>query len=96
VASGPLHDLTSDRVRGWEVVAAVPDDALRGRLTMRASHARELTPGRYRFELAADATPAPFIAELAAGGAALVSVNPLRTTLEDVFVQAVATDREAP
>jgi ABC-2 type transport system ATP-binding protein len=96
VASGPLHDLTSDRLLGWEVVAAVPDDALRDRLTLRASHARELTPGRYRFELAADATPAPFIAELAAGGAALVSVNPLRTTLEDVFVQAVATDGETP
>jgi ABC-2 type transport system ATP-binding protein len=91
VASGPLHDLTSDRVSGWEVIAVVPDHTLAGLLTSRAARAREITSGRYRFELSADATPEPFIAALAEAGGSLVSVNPLRTTLEDVFVRALSS-----
>jgi hypothetical protein len=31
----------------------------------------------------------PFIAALAAAGASLVSVQPLRTSLEDVFMESV-------
>ena len=41
-----------------------------------------------------DMRPEPIIAELAASGAELVSVAPLRTSLEDVFLQAL--DRSAP
>lgn len=90
VASGPLHELTSDRVSGWEVIAAVADADVAHRLASRAARMREITPGRYHFDLATDVRPEPFIAALAAAGAALVSVNPLRTTLEDVFVQALS------
>lgn len=95
VASGPLHELTSDRVNGWEVIAAVADRGRASLLTSRAARAREITPGRYRFELGSDTTPEPFIAELAAAGASLVSVNPLRTTLEDVFVRALSASAAA-
>jgi ABC-2 type transport system ATP-binding protein len=91
VASGPLHELTSDRVSGWEVVAAIGDTALASRLTTQAMRSREMTAGRYRFELGSDAAPEPFITELAAGGGRLVSVNPVRTTLEDVFVRALSS-----
>ena len=40
------------------------------------------------------ARPEPLIAELAAAGAALVSVAPLRTTLEDVFMSALSKAKE--
>jgi hypothetical protein len=83
-------------VTGWEVVAAIADAAVAGRLAARAARVRPITPGRYRFELATDAAPEPFIAELAAAGGALVSVNALRTTLEEVFVRAVASSPAAP
>ena len=46
--------------------------------------------GRVTFELAKDARPEAFIAELAGAGASVVSVNPVHTSLEDVFVQHVA------
>ena len=36
-----------------------------------------------------DPPPDRVLAELSAGGAALVSLNPLRETLEDLFVQKV-------
>jgi len=40
-------------------------------------------------ELPPDAPPEPFLHELGAGGAQVVSLNPLRDTLEDYFVQSV-------
>jgi hypothetical protein len=49
-----------------------------------------VSDGRVTFELAKDARPEPFVAELAAAGASLISVTPLHTTLEQVFVQQVA------
>ena len=48
-----------------------------------------LAHGRYTIELAPDASPERFVHELAASGAQVVSLNPLRETLEDYFVQSV-------
>jgi hypothetical protein len=50
---------------------------------------------RYTFELPRDARPEPFVAELANAGAVLVSVNPLHTTLEEIFVRQVALTSSA-
>ena len=44
-------------------------------------------------ELPPDAPPEPFLQELGAGGAQVVSLNPLRDTLEDYFVQSVGSGR---
>ncbi len=41
------------------------------------------------FDLPVDPGPDRFVADLAAAGATLLSVNPLRDTLEDFFVQQV-------
>jgi hypothetical protein len=41
-------------------------------------------------ELPADATPEQLMHELAAHGARSISLNPVRETLEDVFVESVA------
>jgi ABC-2 type transport system ATP-binding protein len=88
VASGPLHELTNDQARGWEIVAALPPAAAE-RLAPQAARWRLVTPGRYRFDLEGT-PPEPFVAAVASAGGALVSVEPVRTTLEDVFVRAVA------
>ena len=46
--------------------------------------------GRYSIELPLDYPPERALSELAAVGASLVSLNPLRDTLEDFFVKHVA------
>jgi ABC-2 type transport system ATP-binding protein len=89
VASGSLDELTAGGGRGWEIVASGLTEALAARL---APAVRRLTPiahGRYSLELPPDAHPESVVADLASGGASLVSVTPLRATLEDVFVERV-------
>jgi ABC-2 type transport system ATP-binding protein len=90
VASGTLAELTSSSRHGWEVVASGVSDSLLQRLRDRAGvAATAISEGRYSFDLKTAERPEPFIAELAAAGAALVSVSALRTTLEDVFMERI-------
>jgi ABC-2 type transport system ATP-binding protein len=89
VASGTLSDLTAGGSHGWEVVATNVADDLVGRLADRVVRSRHISPGRFSFELAAGTRPEALVADLASGGAALVSVSPIRTTLEDVFVRVL-------
>jgi ABC-2 type transport system ATP-binding protein len=89
VASGPIADLTAGAGKGWEIVAAGVSDAFANRVAHRGISATRISDGRYSFRLPIDGLPEPFIAELAGSGASLVSVSPLRTTLEDVFLERV-------
>jgi len=89
VAAGPLAELTASGSRGCEVVATGVPSAFVARLAHREVKVVEIADGRYAFELPADSAPEPFVAELAASGGTLVSVTPLRTTLEDVFLERV-------
>ena len=92
-------ELTSDASAACEIVGHDCPRRRPERLVTARSALTTIGDGPYRFELDADARPEPFIAELAAAGARLVSVTPVRTTLEDVFVRAVGThgpDEAAP
>jgi ABC-2 type transport system ATP-binding protein len=94
VASGTLAELTSGdaasgAARGWEIVAANISPALIDRVQPRVRRTTAIADGRFSLELAPDVRPEPFVAELSAAGASLVSVAPLRTTLEDVFLERV-------
>jgi hypothetical protein len=77
-------------IHGWEVVMTGVAASLLATLGARGIRATSVAEGRYTFELPAGARPEPFVAELSAAGAALLSVSPLHTTLEEVFVQQVA------
>jgi hypothetical protein len=48
-----------------------------------------ISEGRYTLELALDPPPEQLLGELTAAGASLASLNPIRETLEDLFVQSV-------
>jgi len=86
-ASGSLDELTAVGSRGWElVVSGLTPDVLK-RLMPRLTRATPLGDGRYSLELPPSTAPEPLIAELC--GARVVSLNPLRGTLEDVFVEQV-------
>ena len=94
VASGTLSELTSSgagsSASGWEVVATGVSTDVADRLAARVQRVTCIATGRYSFEIRADARPEPLVAELAASGAAVVSLAPLRTSLEDVFMARVS------
>ena len=89
VASGRLSEILAFDLRGWELVVANLGDELRERLRPRVRGLTAIAHNRYMIELPPDAPPEPFLHELGAGGAQVVSLNPLRDTLEDYFVQSV-------
>jgi len=86
-ASGALDELTSLESRGWELVVANLTADVLARLKPRLSRATPLGDGRFSLELPASTVPEQLIPDL--DGARIVSLNPLRGTLEDVFVEQV-------
>ena len=89
VASGALTELTAAGRRGNEVVASNVTDGLAASMAPRVTKTTRIGDGRYAFDLKIEEAVEPFIAALAAAGASLVSVQPLRTSLEDVFMESV-------
>jgi ABC-2 type transport system ATP-binding protein len=98
VASGKVSDMLAFELKGWElVVADLSEDESRA-LAGRARRITAIGHGRFTIDLPADAEPERLLSELRASGATLVSLNPVRETLEDYFVQQVksAKEREQP
>jgi ABC-2 type transport system ATP-binding protein len=92
VASGALSDLTAAQPGsgdGWEVVAINVPPEVADRLTARVRRATCIAPGRYTFELAPEVRPETLVTDLASAGASVVSLTPVRTTLEDVFMERI-------
>jgi ABC-2 type transport system ATP-binding protein len=89
-ASGRLTDMLAFEVHGWELVVSNLKPEVLARLTPSVRKAIEISPGRYTLELALDPPPERLLSDLIATGALLVSLNPLRDTLEDFFVRRVA------
>ena len=88
--SGTLAELGEFAVRGWELVVSGVSAGVRERLRPRVRGITPIAGDRYALDLPADARPEQLLAELAASGATLVSLNPIRETLEDLFVRRVA------
>jgi ABC-2 type transport system ATP-binding protein len=98
VASGALADIRALDARGWDVVvhglAPHTLEALTGQGRVTRSH--DIGAGRYALELPLSEQPHVLLSELAALGVQLISVHPLRDSLEDFFVKqvsAAANDR---
>jgi ABC-2 type transport system ATP-binding protein len=90
-AAGTLSDMLAFQIRGWElVVSGLFDTALQQAQTrghiVRVTRLGDL---RYALELPLAPPPERVLADLMAAGAQLVSLNPLRDTLEDFFVRQV-------
>jgi len=96
VASGRLDEMLAFRVQGREVVAEGVSDQALARLRPRARRAQPLGPGRYAFEFDEAVAPEAIVGEVVAAGARLVSLNPVRESLEDFFVKQVARAEGAP
>ena len=89
MTTGRLADILHFQARGWELVASGVTPALLESIAPRATRVVPIGGDRYSFDLPLDQPPANILAALSAGGAALVSINPLRETLEDLFVREV-------
>jgi ABC-2 type transport system ATP-binding protein len=89
VASGRLAEMVPFKVTGWELVVSGADDAVIAALGDRARRTVRIEQGRYLLELPLDPPPERLLAELTSSGAHLVSLNPVRDTLEDFFVRQV-------
>jgi ABC-2 type transport system ATP-binding protein len=88
-ATGKLSDILAFGVHGWElVIADVPDEVIE-RHKNRIVRALPIGNGRFALELPVETPPQQLLADLIAEGGRLVSLNPLRETLEDFFVEKV-------
>ena len=89
ITTGLLTDMLALRARGWELVVANASEALIASLGSRVRRAVRISNGRYTLELPLEPPPEQLLGELTAAGAHLASLNPIRDTLEDVFVESV-------
>ncbi len=89
LTQGRLNEMLAFQAHGWELVAEHVNDAAARLLEARARRVVRISEGRFQAELPLEPGPEHVLAELTSAGAALVSLNPLRQTLEDVFVQQV-------
>ncbi len=89
VTAGRLADMLAFRIRGWEIVASGVHPDLAASLGARATSTTKVGDDRYVFDLPVEPAPDRFVADLSGAGAMLLSVNPIRDTLEDFFVQQV-------
>jgi len=89
VAAGTLAEMVPFRIRGWDLVlAGVPADAVAA-LSARGATATLIGDGRYHVVLPSTASSDEAIALATSVGAELVSMNPVRDTLEDFFLAHV-------
>jgi ABC-2 type transport system ATP-binding protein len=89
VASGRLTEMLAFRTRGWEMIVAGASDEVMAAVGVHARRIVRLGAGRYSLELPLEPPPERLLDQVTAGGAQLVSLNPIRDTLEDFFVEQV-------
>ena len=100
VAAGSVRELTSKAGRhempGWDLVAGGVTPEVLSHISLRARRVTRIADDRYSIEVPADTRPESLVTELITGGAQLVSVTPLKTTLEDAFLSTLASQAPAP
>jgi ABC-2 type transport system ATP-binding protein len=90
VASGGVSGLTSRSAKtaggGWEIVVSHLAAERVDEFSRRVRRITRIAEDRYSMEVSADDRPERLIADLSSSGARLISVAPLKATLEDVFM----------
>jgi ABC-2 type transport system ATP-binding protein len=96
VAHGKLADIIGFELRGWELVVSGLSKEIRTLIQPHVASITALGDDRDMVELKADDAVEDAIGDLARHGVRVISVNPIRTTLEDYFVATVrnATARD--
>jgi len=89
VATGRLSEMLAFNVSGWELVFSGLGADAAGGLGPGLRRVTPIADGRVTVELNADADPERVMADARARGGRIVSLNPVRSTLEDFFVEQV-------
>jgi ABC-2 type transport system ATP-binding protein len=92
VTAGRLSEMLAFQARGWELVVSGLTEAVLAAAKARGEVLRATVVGEGRFALELPPKPLPerTLAALVAQGASLVSLTPIRDTLEDFFVKQVS------
>ncbi len=88
-ATGRISEMVAFQLKGWELVASGVSDELRAALAPKVADLQPLSPGRYTIQIAAGGKPEQLMTELGTRGARVESLQPVRDTLEDYFLQQV-------
>ena len=96
VASGSVAELVPFRVRGWDLIVSGLEAAGVTEAGGHGAVTRQIAEGRYHVVLPEGASLDEAMTRVTALGGQLISVNPVRDTLEDFFVARVrqTEDRE--
>ena len=89
-AVGRLSEILAFQVRGWELVVVGRAPGVLDRVKPTVQRVLEISHRPIYLRAADGRSPDRLLSELVAGGAKLVSLNPLHDTLEDYFLQRVA------
>jgi ABC-2 type transport system ATP-binding protein len=90
VATGQLREMLEFTARGWDAgVDRLTPEAL-ARLGPGVVKTERIAEGQYVIEFSADRTPQDIVATLDRLGARLLTLAPVRETLEDFFVRQVS------
>ncbi|HWI19682.1 MAG TPA: ABC transporter ATP-binding protein [Vicinamibacterales bacterium] len=89
VASGALHEMVAFELKGWDLVAANVSEALRATLEGQVRSITAIADGQYMIDVPAEVAPERILIDLARGGARVISLHPVRDTLEDFFIRQV-------
>ena len=91
VASGGLSEMLAFEASGWELVIAGLTDRDAPSVGAGIRRVTRIGEDRYALDLPLDPPPERLMADLAASGARVISLNPIRPTLEDLFVEQVTS-----
>jgi ABC-2 type transport system ATP-binding protein len=86
---GRIGEMLAFEVRGWELVVAGLAPALLEQVAPRVARATRIAEDRHVLEVAGAESPNRLLTDLVGGGTTLVSLTPIRQTLEEFFVQQV-------
>ena len=89
VSTGGFGDTEAFEVRGWELVMADVANEQLDRLRAAGSRVRSIAEDRVAIELPLAVAPEQVAVELVSSGGRVLSLNPLRDTLEDYFFKQV-------
>jgi ABC-2 type transport system ATP-binding protein len=89
VATGKLTEMLAFRAQGWDaLVEGLGPESLE-RLGSGVVRAERIAEGQYAIEFAADRQPVDIASTIDRAGGRLLSLTPVRETLEDFFVKQV-------
>jgi ABC-2 type transport system ATP-binding protein len=89
ITAGSVKDMQAFNIHGWELVVENVSAASLERHKQRILGTTAIAEQRYSLELPLEPAPDLLLKDLVSEGAHLVSLNPLRQTLEDFFVKQI-------